>query len=424
MSRVKLGEFSRNVLVILTGSVASQAIGILASPVLTRLYTPAEFGVNALFVSITALLGSVICGRYEYGITLPEKDRDALALLGVCVWVAFGFAVLLVPVTALFGGALVGALKQPQLQPWLWFIPAAMFVTGVGGAARYWLLRTKAFRVVSVNGVLRSALTAVFAITCGVFGWKEWGLTGALLAGLLVSAGFLVARIWRVSGSEIRTLRWPELRAQAVAQRRFPMYSLGSAVVEAGAGQVPAFLLSTLFGSSSLGWFALAQRIANLPLTLVAQSVGDVFRQQASEVYAREGNCLRLFDRTLRRLLTVSLPVFAVAAWVSPWVFGKVFGAEWVESGRYVRYLTPAMALRFVSSPLSSMFYIAHRQAADLGVQVLLIAAMVLVFVWAGRPGSDWVARHAVIAYSVVYSVKYLVELYFSRRFACGSLAK
>ncbi len=421
LRRKQLSAFSRNVLVILTGTVAAQAITILVSPVLTRLYTPADFGVYALFVSITALLGSVICARYELGITLPAEDRQGLALLGVCTLVSFGVALLLVPLTFLFGGVLVQALNEPRLQPWLWLVPATMAVTGFATGARYWLLRRREFRTISTNNVLRSVLAAVFNVVFGLLGWMQFGLIGGLLLGLFVSALFLAWKIWRESGADIRALRWADLREQAVAQRRFPQYSLGSAVVESGAGQVPVFFFSSLFGASTLGWFSLAQRIANLPLTLVAQSVADVFRQQASEIYARDGNCRTLFNRTFAKLFLLSLPAFTLAVWLSPWAFETIFGAAWRESGEYVRYLIPALALRFISNPLGSMFYIAQKQAADLAIQSTLVVVMVGVFVFAGRMG--WSARHAVMAYSAIYSVKYLVELFLARRYAAGEAA-
>lgn len=420
---MKLSEFSRNVLVILTGTVAAQAVTILISPVLTRLYSPSDFGVYALFMSMTALLGSLVCARYELSITLPASHRQGLALLGLCTVIALTVALALVPVIFLFGDGIVILLKEPRLHNWLWFLPGTMFVTGFTTGARYWLLRTKAFRVISLNGVLRSIIAAVFNVCFGLVGWVHFGLIGGLLLGLFVSSTFLAVQIWRESAEEIRRLDWRELWSQAHAQRRFPTFSLGSAIVESGAGQVPVFFLSSLFGASTLGWFSMAQRIANLPLTLLAQSAADVFRQQASELYARDGHCDELFDQTLRKLFWASLPAFALAAWISPWAFAFIFGEAWRESGEYVRYLIPALALRFVSSPLSSMFYIAQRQALDLAIQVALIVAMVAVFFWAGRASSGWLARHAIMAYSAIYSLKYLAELFLSRRFARGNVS-
>ena len=49
------GEFTRNVLTLLTGTTIAQAIPVLIAPVLTRLYSPKDFGLAALFFSLLIL---------------------------------------------------------------------------------------------------------------------------------------------------------------------------------------------------------------------------------------------------------------------------------------------------------------------------------------------------------------------------------
>jgi O-antigen/teichoic acid export membrane protein len=415
-----LGKFSRSVLIILTGTLAAQTISVLVSPILTRFYSPGDFGVFALFVSIVSLSGAVAGGRYELGITLPADERKGLALLALCSGIAVAFSVLLVTPAIVVGQALTSRFGEPRVGVWIWCVPVAVLLTGFSTAARYWMLRRKDFRAVSANGVLRTAVGAGFNVTFGFVGWTQFGLIGGLLIGMVVEAVFFATRIWRASSAEIRSLQWSDVRTQAYEQRRFPLFSTGSALVESGSAQVPVFLLGSLFGVTPLGHFSLAQRVASLPLSLVANSVADVFRQQASETYAREAACLRLYDRTFKRLFWASLPVLLLVGWLSPSIFGLVFGARWQESGTYVRLLLPALALRFVSSPLSSMFYIAGRQVTDLGIQVALLLSMLGAFWWAARAGSGWGPRDAVTAYAAIYSVKYLTELGLSRRYARG----
>ena len=78
-------EFSRDVLTLMTGSTIAQAIPIAITPILTRLYMPEDFGVLALFVAVTAILGSIANGCYEFAIMLPEQDEDSIniAALGL-----------------------------------------------------------------------------------------------------------------------------------------------------------------------------------------------------------------------------------------------------------------------------------------------------------------------------------------------------
>jgi len=301
------------------------------------------------------------------------------------------------------------------------WLPAILFITGFSTAARYWLLRKKAFATLSTNNVLRAVLGIGFNVVFGLVGWTAYGLIGGLIFSLCAGTGLFALRIWKESGADLQSVTWHDVRSQAWKHRGFPMYSAGAVLVEAGASQIPVVFLTSLYGASTLGLFALAQRIANLPLTVVANSVSDVFRQKASEQFARNGNCLKLFDETLIRLTVLSVCPFALAAWISPWAFGHVFGREWSESGRFVRLLVPALALRFVSNPLGSMFFIAGRQGLDLFLQSILIGAMVSAFWWAGHPKSGWDAKDAVLAYSVIYSIKYMVEALLARHFAKGS---
>ena len=67
-------EFNFNVFTLMVGSTLAQAIPIAITPILTRLYTPEDFGVLALFIAITSILGSVVNGRYEQAIILPKKE--------------------------------------------------------------------------------------------------------------------------------------------------------------------------------------------------------------------------------------------------------------------------------------------------------------------------------------------------------------
>jgi len=71
-------EFSKNVLTLITGTAIAQVIPIAISPILTRIYTPEEFGIYAIFVSIILIFSVISNGRYELAVVLPEKDEDAI----------------------------------------------------------------------------------------------------------------------------------------------------------------------------------------------------------------------------------------------------------------------------------------------------------------------------------------------------------
>ena len=89
--QIRKSEFSKNSIALLGGTVFSQLIPIGLSPVLTRLFSPTEFGVLALFVSISKIISVFITGRYEPAIVLPKEDRDGVNLMGAAFFLSFGF---------------------------------------------------------------------------------------------------------------------------------------------------------------------------------------------------------------------------------------------------------------------------------------------------------------------------------------------
>ena len=84
------GEFSRNVLTLMTGTSIAQAIPIAISPILTRIYTPEDFGVFALYMAIATVVSVIATGRYETAIMLPKKDSEAINLFIVSIFSLIG----------------------------------------------------------------------------------------------------------------------------------------------------------------------------------------------------------------------------------------------------------------------------------------------------------------------------------------------
>ena len=88
--RILRSEYIRNTLTLVSGNTVAQFIPLLAEPILTRLFPPEDFGLLALFISISSLFSIIATGRYELAIMLPSKERDAMNLVGVSFLVTLG----------------------------------------------------------------------------------------------------------------------------------------------------------------------------------------------------------------------------------------------------------------------------------------------------------------------------------------------
>jgi len=121
-------EFSRNVLTLMTGTTIAQAIPIAISPILTRIYTPEDFGVVGLFGAISGIFGAIATGKYELAIMLPRKDEDAINIfaLGFIITATLTFVSLLI--VSFLADSLAILLNNKEIEFWLYFIPISVFL--------------------------------------------------------------------------------------------------------------------------------------------------------------------------------------------------------------------------------------------------------------------------------------------------------
>ncbi|MBZ0251999.1 MAG: oligosaccharide flippase family protein, partial [Candidatus Methylomirabilis sp.] len=102
----------------------SQGLVVLASPALTRLYEPADFGALAVFVSLISALVVVGTGRYELATPLPDSDEEAAQVLALALGFAGATALAAAAAAFAFGDRIAEALGAPTLAPHLWMLAA------------------------------------------------------------------------------------------------------------------------------------------------------------------------------------------------------------------------------------------------------------------------------------------------------------
>lgn len=411
-------EFSRNVLTLMTGTTIAQAVPVAISPILTRLYTPAEFGVFALFVSITSIFAAIANGRYELAIMLPDEDSDALniAALGLCIAAALSLALLVV--VALFGESIARGLGSADIRYWLYLMPFTVFFMGLYNVLNYYSSRKKRFSDVAEANVTKAV---VLAATQVVLGLLKFG-AGGLVAGQVASSVGANAKLIRNIKQDIRlsgVISTGAIKRNASEYRDFPKFSLWGILANTLSINIGSILISRFFFASALGQYALMQRVMALPATLIAGAIGQVFYQQASQEMRSSGTALKAFRRTLAKLALISIPVFGVAYFVVEYAFVLVFGEPWREAGLYAQALVPLFAVRFVVSPLSTMnqVYLKNRigmyaNFAILGITVAVLTAGGM----AGLPLLD-ILHVLAAALSAIY-LGFLLVIY---RYAAGT---
>ena len=94
LNLVPRGRFARRLAWISGGTFLGQLILLLAMPLLTRLFTPEDFGLFGVLGALSGIFGLIMAGRYEFAIPLAAKDEEAAEIVVLAGLVTVFLAVL------------------------------------------------------------------------------------------------------------------------------------------------------------------------------------------------------------------------------------------------------------------------------------------------------------------------------------------
>lgn len=363
----QVSPFFRSVVAIAGGTAAAQVVGLLVSPLLTRLYTPEAMGLWGLFVSFVGVASVLGTLRYEVAIVAAKNEHEALLLTKSTLYIA-------VFVAAASGGVFEffrrqGILGYSAFPSWVvLMVITASVVTVWGTVLRYWAIRQGKFAAIgrfTVTQALFRALSQLVSAVAGDLGLLTGELVGRF-AGLRV--------LWKLLPVTQGT--WLS-KSVLVKYRSYPLVQLPSSFLDTLALMAPVPVFTSVYGVAVGGGLALAQRVVGLPLNLIGASVADVFYGKAAKLARDNPVALgRFLLSTVLRLGLISLAL-GVALWfVAPRVVVVVFGSAWEQAGLMMRAMAPWLVAMLAISPVSRVVFLSKYAWLKLIYDLLSIAVV------------------------------------------------
>jgi O-antigen/teichoic acid export membrane protein len=373
-------EFARNVLTLVTGNTVAQAIPVAISPILTRLYSPDDFGVYALFASLTGIMAVVATGRYEAAIMLPEQEEDSANLTTLSVSLTIIFSALLFFLVLVLNNPLAQLLGNTAVAPWLYIVPLSVLFLGTYQSLNYWWNRQKAYRRLASSKVYQSGVMSAGQLGLGVLKAGGGGLIAGAVAGQFAAALILLKAIWKNGRGSFSETSPEQMKAMARRYSRFPRFSIAGAFVNSLAYNLAYILISMLFSSTVLGFYALVYRVLATPSTVIGSAIAQVYFERASVEKKQSGSTRNSFRNTFKRLLQIGIPVFLILFLFARYLFTFVFGSQWADAGLYAQILLPFFLVRFISAALSTTMTVFEKLKQALYVHSSIIIGNLVVF--------------------------------------------
>lgn len=374
-------SFVFHVVTLMTGTALAQGITAAAIPILSRFYTPENFGILSIFVGISSIIAVWSALRYELAIVIPEKQEDATALVKLSFSIVIIISFLSLIVIIIMGKEIVKLFNLPYIDPWLKFLPLCIFSVGFYNVLYYWCSRNKRFDKISISKIFQSIVT-VFSQLMSYLLFKVGvgGLIAGTIIGQVSGVGILLPQLrgmrhWNSTSSRPRT-------KVATRYSDFPKFSSLGAFFDMAAAQIPLIALPILFSPHIGGLYAFADRLLRAPAGLVGTSIAQVFYQRLAQLKSDHNKRKRLIFSTWKYLFLLGVGPMLVVFLFGPRIFAFFLGANWQEAGQYAQILSVGFMVHFIASPTSMGIVALERLDILLGWQVLNFLSMVTVLVF------------------------------------------
>ena len=370
-------EFNRNILTLMTGSTIANAIPVAISPILTRIYSPEDFGLLALFLAVTTIFGTIVNGRYELAIMLPKKDEDAINIVALGFIIMSLITLILFVIVIIFNEKIVHLLNNKDIGTWLYIVPLSIFFIGLFNLLNYFNNRKKYYKDIARANIIKSITMVAFQIVVGYLREGAAGLISGQIASQMTANIKLLTNIIK---NKLLLSKISKKKILQVAKRykEFPKFSIAGALANKATGNLTNILISIFYNVSTLGFYSLVQRVLGVPSVLIGNSIGQVFFEEASKEKQLTGKAVKVFKSTVKKLFIIGAPSFGILFFIVEDLFAFVFGEEWRVAGGYARIMIPVFFIGFIVSTVSIVDSIFEKLFFYLCLQIGYLVSMTI----------------------------------------------
>ena len=373
-------EFSRNVLTLMTGTTIAQAIPIAISPIITRLYSPDDFAIFAIYMGLASMLTVAATGRYELAIMLPKHDKDAINIVILSIIIASFISLFSFIIFFIFNTDIANFLGNKDVANWLYFIPATVFVSGLYQSFNYWNNRKKHYKKLANGKMLQSSTTAVTNITMGVSHLNTAGLILGSLVGQIISTWYIGKTAFIDKKEILKYVNKLKIIALSKKYIKFPTWNLFASFIHISRQNIIIIFLAKYFLSSTLGFYYFAEKLLRAPSNVLISAFSDVYYQRLSKVVSHEEMYALSIAYVKKMIMILTIPYLILLLSLKTLV-PIIFGETWNEVYIYLYILSAPIFFNVVTAHFSKIFIIINKQEVSFYLHLSkLIGLLIVIF--------------------------------------------
>lgn len=393
-------QLVRNTLKLSSSNVITMLLPLIVTPILSRLYTPTDYGDWGVFVSVVYTIQSFLFLSYENTIVKTDNEKEIPSLVVLCLIV--GSLVLLLTHITFIGGKALGISffkNFPSLSLLLFLLIIIIVSTILKSVSN----RNKIYGPLAVSGIVDGLSQAGLRLLFGVFPIVAYGLIVGNVIAQLLAAIFLLIYTWRyLINLDYSSVKLNRLWGLVRKYKKFPLFDAPARIVEIGMGSLPIIILSYYWDKSQLGCYSMIVTFLLLPLSVIGSSMGNVYYKELSE---NQHSFEAMQDSTIK--------ASKICFWLSilPLLFLTLggdkllvlfLGKNWGDAGHMALCMSLYSMPVIMSEPLLPIFRIVEKQEIRFGINftnfVFAIGSLIVVPIFSNN------IYHTILVYSIIHT--------------------
>ena len=378
---IKENLFLKNILFVASGNSFGKFLAIIVTPILTRIYSPENFGVLNLFITSVTILGVFSTFRYATAIPIERDNLFSKNLIYLCLLILLLITFSSATIILFFGSDILYLLNATELNKFLWLFPIAILGKGFYEIFLNWSIKEKYFTVLTKSKIYQNINSSLSKLLLGYLGYLNFGLIfGHLLQE--ISGSLIIFRKYISKNKNLFSdFDFKAIKINVLKYKKFPLFQTWSQLILTFNSNLIVFFILTIYGKATLGFYALAISITSIPINIIGQSVSQVYYGEISSIGTQSMNKIRLLTNSiLKKMLMIIVIPLLVIFFYGETIFGFIFGNEWYISGAFASFLVPLIFSKFLVAPIASIFNFLQKQSIQFYLNIAKLSLVISIF--------------------------------------------
>ena len=374
-------QFLKNTVILSSGTLIAQALPVLFYPILSRIYSPDDFGLYASVMVISPFITLIASGSYEGAILITRTKQDEHDMIGYILLRSGVVVVSLMTVLFFFDRDILTFLNRTELAGLLYVPVIGSFFIVTYNCFNEYCVKNGYFSELARNKIINTSSISMSKLICGLQNHFHNGLLIGDLLGRFVAAIVLAYRAFVLGNDHFLAINYKRFKDLKYRFNQFPRVMLPDQLLDNLAASVHVFFVGAYFSNEILGFMTMSLSLLYVPVTVITSAIKDVFRKKANEQFLLAGDIRPLFKKLILRIAFVSIPLSVPIYFLLPTAFEIFLGKEWVTAGSYAQILLPIIVMNFVSMSTSGVFVIVQKMRVSLYWQIYSLITTILALV-------------------------------------------